>query len=475
MYCRISKDRAGGGLGVTRQEDDCRALAKRLGWEVVAVYVDNDLSAYSGKPRPGYRALLDDLQAGRANAVVVWHTDRLHRSPRELETFVDICEAHDVTTHTVTAGELDLSTPSGRLFARQLGSYARYEVEVGIERQRRAKEQRAAAGEWLGGPRPFGWQTDGTVVEEEARALQHWTTSILAGVSVASLTREANASGIKTTTGGRWSATELRRVVSRARNAGLVVHRGTILAGVSSGWPSIVPEDEWRAVSTLLLDPARRTNPSPSRRHLGSGLYLCGRCADGTTMTAGTATGGDLRYRCRAQHHLSRRMEPVDDIVLAVVEKRLREPDVSALLAKPASPAGEASTEAAALAARERMTHLAEEFGAGRLPLAAFTAGTALAQQVIDKHERHLAAQAAGTALAGIIDAGRPAQAFASLVAIARDEDRETAAASLDRLRAIIGTLVTVTILPQHRGRPSGWQAGQSVFDPSSVQIEWRQ
>ena len=45
IYARISRDREGAGLGVERQEADCRALAERLGWDVVAVYVDNDISA----------------------------------------------------------------------------------------------------------------------------------------------------------------------------------------------------------------------------------------------------------------------------------------------------------------------------------------------------------------------------------------------------------------------------------------------
>ena len=110
VYARISKDREGAGLGVDRQERDCRELASRLGWDVVAVHTDNDISASTGKRRPGYDATLDDLRSGRANAAVAWHTDRLHRSPLELEGFITICEQHDVVVQTVKAGEIDLST-----------------------------------------------------------------------------------------------------------------------------------------------------------------------------------------------------------------------------------------------------------------------------------------------------------------------------------------------------------------------------
>jgi site-specific DNA recombinase len=57
IYARISSDQDGTALGVARQVQDCRGLAKSLGWVVAEEYVDNDLSAFSGKRRPGYEAI----------------------------------------------------------------------------------------------------------------------------------------------------------------------------------------------------------------------------------------------------------------------------------------------------------------------------------------------------------------------------------------------------------------------------------
>src|SRR5215467_3823613 len=75
IYVRISSDRTGAGLGVARQEEDCRALCERAGWPVHRVYVDNDVSAYSGKPRPAWQQLMGDVTAGLVTAVVCWHVD----------------------------------------------------------------------------------------------------------------------------------------------------------------------------------------------------------------------------------------------------------------------------------------------------------------------------------------------------------------------------------------------------------------
>ena len=87
LYCRISDDRDGRALGVSRQEADCRALAERKGWPVGDLYVDNDISAADPrKRRPEYERLLEDIKAGRIDAVVAWDLDRLHRRPIELET-----------------------------------------------------------------------------------------------------------------------------------------------------------------------------------------------------------------------------------------------------------------------------------------------------------------------------------------------------------------------------------------------------
>lgn len=64
VYCRISKDSDGQGLGVERQQELCEQLAEEKGWQVAEVYVDSDLSAYSGKARPAYERMLADLEAG---------------------------------------------------------------------------------------------------------------------------------------------------------------------------------------------------------------------------------------------------------------------------------------------------------------------------------------------------------------------------------------------------------------------------
>src|SRR6266540_1595288 len=149
-YCRISADRTGAGLGVERQAADCRELAGKLGLPAPEVITDNDISAYSGKKRPGYERLLAGLGEGRWTTLLIWHVDRLTRSPKDLEAIVDLVNGR-VAVHCVKGGEIDLETPEGRMQARILGTLARYESEHRSDRVRRKLQEIAESGRAHGG------------------------------------------------------------------------------------------------------------------------------------------------------------------------------------------------------------------------------------------------------------------------------------------------------------------------------------
>lgn len=457
IYCRISRDRIGAGLGVQRQEQDCRALASQHGWAVSAVHADNDLSAYSGKPRPGYRQLLADIEAGAVDVVVTWHTDRLHRSPVELEEYITASERRSVATHTVKAGPVDLATPSGRLVARQLGAVARYEVEHQIERQQRAKLQAATAGRWKGGRRPYGYEADGvTVRPSEAQVVQQATDSVLAGDSLRGLAIMLNERGVTTSTGRSWTSTELRRVLMRPRNAGLMQHRGDVIG--KANWEPLVEESRWRAIVSLLGDPARRTTLATGRRWLLSGLASCGVCGASILCTQVTASRRLVpSYTCRATKHVVRNAAELDRYVGAVVIERLSRPEAASLLTV-GVPDVAAKRLHQADDLRELLDGLALAYASKEIDARQLAAGSARLRARLDVLEAEIASAGQGTALAGL-DPGTPGV-----------EDR-WAVLPLSRRRAVVQALFDVVINRSAKGRRKGWRPGESYFDPTSVQI----
>lgn len=459
IYCRISRDREGAGLGVQRQEQDCRELADQLGWTVVAVHTDNDLSAYSGKPRPGYKTLLSDLESGTANAVIVWHGDRLHRSPAELEDFIAICDKHKVAIQTVRAGNIDLTTPSGRMVARQLGSVARYEVEHMQERQRRAKAQVAAEGRFGGGRRPFGYEADGvTVRPSEAKALRWAAKRILAGASLNATARKLAADGITTSSGMPINPSTLRRAMMNPRYAGIRMHNGVEIG--QAAWRPILDETTWRGVSALLSNEDRRTHNTHGQRiWLGTGLYLCGVC--GATVrssgqTSRTQHGKQTSYACRAGQHVVRQADLVDDVVRTTIAQRIAKVDLT-----PDDNADEiADLQAEALAKRERLDDLARLFADGTIDARQLAEGSARERAEQARLHDHITRLSRTDALGGIAGAADPGAAFM--------------AADLDVQRSIVDSLATITILKVKPGRPAGWRPGSPYFDAASVKIDWK-
>ena len=111
-------------LGTQRQEADCRSEASKRGWEVHDLYCDDDRSAFSGKRRPAYEALCEDIKNHVIDAVIVWDVDRLHRNPRELEDFVTLIESTGATVVSVSGGDYDLENADGRFKARIMGAVA---------------------------------------------------------------------------------------------------------------------------------------------------------------------------------------------------------------------------------------------------------------------------------------------------------------------------------------------------------------
>lgn len=347
LYLRISQDATGTAAGVARQEAECRALAVRLGLDVGTVYVDNDLSATSGRVRPGFEALLADAPG----VVVCWHTDRLVRVSRDLERVLDL----GLTVHAVTAGHLDLSTPAGRAVARTVTAWATYEGEQKAARQRSRNAQDAGLGRPYWRRRPFGWNLDGSMVPAEAEAIREGCARILAGWSLAAVTRAWNEAGHLTPVSGSmggmaWTTQGVRRVLIAHRIAGIREYQGAEYPGT---WTPAVPEDTWRAVRAVLLDPRRNSKVRTGKvaTSLLAGIARCGKC--GGLMHTDTSRG-DPAYRCTENRHVNRKGAPIDDTVVTETARLLTLPGVFEAVHEDTDDAGRSAllTERAALVRR---------------------------------------------------------------------------------------------------------------------------
>jgi len=449
IYVRQSLDRSSEGLAVARQRDDCLQLVERRGWQLVHIYEDNDISASSGKRRPGYQALLADLRAGQIDVVVAWASDRLHRRLVELVEFVTAVNDARALVATVNSGDIDLTTPHGRMLAGILGSVAQAEVEQKGLRQQRANQQRAEAGVPRFTRRPYGFTADGrNLVADEAAVIRQSAEAVLAGSSLRDQVRQLHKVGAATSLGQEWSVTSLRRVLMNPRHAGLNRYKGEVLG--AGDWPSILSEDTHQALVSYLSDKTRRTASTNVRKYLLSGLVRCGICGD-PMYASPTARSSRtwMIYRCRTPHN-TRRLDLVDAVVEAVVLARLSRPDALELLSSnKTEPTSELSLTAASL--RSRLDEAAGLFADGTVTAAQLRAISSKLREKLGDIERQQAAGGRGNVLVGLLSVSELETTWHDL--------------SLSRKRSVIDALLVATVLP----------AGKGIrFKPEQVHIEWR-
>jgi len=288
IYTRISDDRESRGAGVARQEAECRALADRLGLDVIEVFEDKSKSAYTGAPRPEYQRMNEAIRAGKFDVILAWGQDRLVRNVREFEDLIVALNETSTIVKTVVSGEYDLTTADGRHYARGAVNNARRESEKISERVKAAKDASTARGEMSGGRRAFGWTESRRAIEpDEMMVLQDLGRRALSGEGISTMVTDLNAKGIKTSQGNAWTRAALRKLLTNPATAGLRRQPdGSVIDGT---WEGAWDRDTWNRICALLNDPARRTTHR-IRSYLLTGLV---------TDSAGRklVTGHDIRGR----------------------------------------------------------------------------------------------------------------------------------------------------------------------------------
>ena len=215
-----------------------------------------------------------------------------HPLPRELEDVIDLHDIRGIVLATAT-GEIDLSTPTGRMIARTLGAAARHEAEHKAERQRRERRQQAQAGRpHSSGTRGYGYAPDKvTIIDDEAAIVRETVTRVLAGESLGSIARDLNTRNIPTATGGPWQIPTLKAVLFSARISGRREYHGEIVHEAS--WPAIITPAVSDQLRALLTRPA--AGPATARTYLLSGILRCATCGKGL---GGRPHHGRRRYVC---------------------------------------------------------------------------------------------------------------------------------------------------------------------------------
>jgi DNA invertase Pin-like site-specific DNA recombinase len=124
LYCRVS---TADGQTVENQLRDLKLAGERLGWDIVATFLDEGISGAKGREkRAGLDALMKGIARKEFDMVASWSVCRLGRSLQHLVSLLGDLDARGVDLY-LHVQAIDTSTPSGRALFQMLGVFAEFE------------------------------------------------------------------------------------------------------------------------------------------------------------------------------------------------------------------------------------------------------------------------------------------------------------------------------------------------------------
>ncbi|MGW5272743.1 recombinase family protein [Streptomyces sp. NPDC004044] len=418
--------------GIGRQEEDGRALAKRLGWTVTKVIPEDDTSAFKRRKirlpdgttalrtvRPGFRRALDGLASGEFDGLIADDLDRVARDPRDLEDLIDVVESRRprIPVESVT-GSLRLANDADITMARIMCAVANKSSRDTARRVARKHEQLAQEGKPGGGGfRGYGFDTEGhAVIEAEAKILTEIGARILGdwggwtkeqrkridpevGESLNSIADDLRRREVPTVTGVPWSARSVGSVVSKPSVAGLRAHKGDIVG--DAVWDAIIPTARWEQICIRMVARAGTTDLTLQRWL--NGVLRCPKCE---RMLVGSHGNSGPRYWCATPQggcgKIAIKAEPAEDEISRQVLDLLSRPKILYRLQRVAT--AEASDEARAeLAADEaQLKELARMWARRDISFGEYTEARAIIEKRV-KESRALIVSAAPRILRGLL------------------------------------------------------------------------
>lgn len=230
IYIRVStQEQAMEGYSIQAQTERLQAYCKAKGWGVFHAYTDAGFSG-SNMQRPALSQLLDDVEAGRVDCVLVYKLDRLSRSQKDtLHMIEDVFLDHGCDFVSMSEN-FDTSTPLGRAMIGILSVFAQLEREQIRERMAMGRTERAKSGLWQGGGWvPIGYDyVDGRLVPNPVRAaaVRDIYDLFLAGTPITSIKLIVNKKYAL-----NLADTTVRSVLSHRLYVGDIVWMGNVYKG----------------------------------------------------------------------------------------------------------------------------------------------------------------------------------------------------------------------------------------------------
>jgi len=245
------------------QREACEAYIasqRSEGWVALREQYDDGGVSGGTLERPGLKALMQDIEDGLVDVVVVYKIDRLSRSLADFAKLVEVFDRTGVTFVSVTQ-QFNTTTSMGRLTLNILLSFAQFEREVTAERIRDKFAASRKKGIWMGGVPPYGYRVENRklIIDEEKAEHVRWIFARFIEIgSATELARQLDRRRLRTPNGNRMDKKYLYRLLKNRAYIGEAVHKGESYPGEHE---PILEQDTWDKVHTILQEsPRTRAN-----------------------------------------------------------------------------------------------------------------------------------------------------------------------------------------------------------------------
>lgn len=311
------------------------ASQRHEGWLLVPDRYDD--GGYSGGnlERPALERLMQEIEAGKIDVVVVYKVDRLSRSLMDFAKLVQKFEERGVSFISVTQ-QFNTTTSMGRLTLNILLSFAQFEREIAAERIRDKVAAAKKKGKFTGGLPVLGYDVDRdrkrlVVNAEEAKTVRWIFARFLEIGSATRIMEELNGGGITTKGwinkhgkpygGHLWNKMHLYRLLNNRVYVGDVHHKGTHYPGEHE--PIIDGTTYDRVQSILAIHHRARGNRTRSETPaMLRGVIRCACCDSAMGPTYTRKNGRMYRYyHCIKATKNGRATCPVRTVAAGEVEQ----------------------------------------------------------------------------------------------------------------------------------------------------------
>lgn len=289
---------------------------KHEGWGFYKRYDDGGYTGANIK-RPGLTELLEDINKGYVQCVVVYKVDRLSRSLSDFTKMMELFEKYQVGFVSITQ-HFNTSNSMGKLTLNVLLSFAQFEREVTAERVRDKVAASRKKGMWMGGNIPYGYKLEDKkllINPKQAKDIKYFFSSYLSTSSIIELKNKLNSEGYRTNRGKLWGHGALGLILSNPTYIGKVKHKKNIYDGMQG---AIIEEPIWEQVQEKLEKQNNRNTDS-----LEVGRYLLFKKlydTDGEMFRCDACIKNNKRNKVRYEYYISNnrrfRTNKIEDLVI---------------------------------------------------------------------------------------------------------------------------------------------------------------